>query len=72
MIIIYVNFPTRNSNVPTALYYYFNQTQVVGSVGAGTSENHKSAAGKARKIDIFREERFTQRNQKGHNGLQGE
>jgi len=72
VIIIYVNFPTRSSNAPTKLYYYFNQTQVVGTVGAGTSENHSSAAGKARKIDSFCEERSSQRNQKGHNGLQGE
>jgi len=59
VIIIYVNFQTRSSKVPTELYYYFDQTQVVGSVGAGTSENYKSAARKARKIDSFREKRST-------------
>jgi len=48
------------------------KTQVVGSVGAGASENHKPAAGKARKPSGVREERSIQRNQKRHNGLQGE
>jgi len=73
---IYVNLPTRSLNISTysiiILLHLLIKTQVIGSVGAGTSENHKPAAGKARKPSSIREERSIQRNQKRHNGLQGE
>jgi len=42
------------------IYYYYFKPQVVGSVGAGTPENHKPAARKARKTSNVREERFIQ------------
>lgn len=45
--------------------------QVVRSVGAGTSENHKPAAGEARETGRGHEERPAERGETGNNGLQG-